>query len=129
MNCYEKDLPFKPTTINFLRYLHLKHIIVTAFNLFCVKSVKTKPFKFKYLGKKHTNWIKFYLFGASPFFQVIFMKNHVKNPLFEGLCYNHKGFELFLNLLGHLRGWKFDRLCILCYPFRFCHRLFWSLPL
>ena len=31
----------------------------------------------------------------SPLFQVIFMKNHAKNPLFEGLCYNLKGLELF----------------------------------
>ena len=26
----------------------------------------------------------------SPFIQLIFMKNHAKNPLFEGLCYNLK---------------------------------------
>ena len=31
----------------------------------------------------------------SPFIQVIFMKKHTKNPLFEGLCYNLKGLELF----------------------------------
>ena len=31
----------------------------------------------------------------SPLFHMIFMKNHAKNPLFEGLCYNHKGLELF----------------------------------
>ena len=30
-----------------------------------------------------------------PFIQVIFMKKHVENPLFEGLCYNLKGLELF----------------------------------
>ena len=31
----------------------------------------------------------------SPLFQVIFMKNHAKIPLFEGLCYNLKGLKLF----------------------------------
>ena len=31
----------------------------------------------------------------SPLIQVIFMKMHVKNSLFEGLCYNSKGLELF----------------------------------
>ena len=31
----------------------------------------------------------------SPFIQVIFMKEHAKNSLFEGLCYNLKGLELF----------------------------------
>ena len=48
------------------------------------------------------------------------------NPLFEGLCYNHKGLERILNLPWRLRGWKFVRLCIfiLCYLFGFWHRLF-----
>ena len=36
-----------------------------------------------------------FLVLESPFIQVIFMKKHAKNPLFEGLCYNHKGLELF----------------------------------
>ena len=36
-----------------------------------------------------------FLVLESPLFQVIFMKNHAKNPLYEGLCYNHKGLELF----------------------------------
>ena len=31
----------------------------------------------------------------NPLFQVIFMKNHAKNPSFEGLCYNHKELDLF----------------------------------
>ena len=31
----------------------------------------------------------------SPFIQVIFIKKHIKNPLFEGLYYNLKGLELF----------------------------------
>ena len=31
----------------------------------------------------------------SPFIQVIFKKKHTKNPLFERLCYNLKGLELF----------------------------------
>ena len=47
------------------------------------------------------------LFGSIPslsyqflvherhFIQVIFMKKHAKNPLFEGLCYNLKGIDLF----------------------------------
>ena len=36
-----------------------------------------------------------FLVLESPFIQVIFMKKHAKNPLFEGLCYNLKGLELF----------------------------------
>ena len=36
-----------------------------------------------------------FLVVKSPLFQVIFMKNHAENPLFEGLCYNLKGLELF----------------------------------
>ena len=39
-----------------------------------------------------------FLVLESPLFQVIFMKNHTKNPLFEPLCYNHKGLELFLKM-------------------------------
>ena len=37
-----------------------------------------------------------FLVLESPFIQVIFMKKHAKNPLFEGLCYYLKGLELFL---------------------------------
>ena len=36
-----------------------------------------------------------FLLLESPFIQVIFMKKHAKNPLFEGLCYKLKGLELF----------------------------------
>ena len=36
-----------------------------------------------------------FLILESPFIQVIFMKRHAKNPLFEGLRYNLKGLELF----------------------------------
>ena len=36
-----------------------------------------------------------FLVLESPFIQVIFMKKQAKNPLFEGLCYNLKGLELF----------------------------------
>ena len=36
-----------------------------------------------------------FLVLESPFIQVIFMKKHTKNPLFEGLFYNLKGMELF----------------------------------
>ena len=36
-----------------------------------------------------------FLVLESPFIQVIFMKKHAKNLLFEGLCYNLKGLELF----------------------------------
>ena len=28
-----------------------------------------------------------------------------------------------------LKGWKFDKICILCYPFAFWHRLFVPTPL
>ena len=31
----------------------------------------------------------------SPLIQVIFMKKHAENPLFEGLCYYLRGLELF----------------------------------
>ena len=34
-----------------------------------------------------------FLVLEGPFIQVIFMKKHTKNPLFEGLCYNLKGFN------------------------------------
>ena len=36
-----------------------------------------------------------FLVLESPLFQVIFMKKLAKNPLFEGLCYNLKGIDLF----------------------------------
>ena len=36
-----------------------------------------------------------YLVLKIPFIQVIFMKKHAENPVFEGLCYNLKGLELF----------------------------------
>ena len=36
-----------------------------------------------------------FLVLESPFIQVIFMKKHTKNPLFEGLCYNLEGLELY----------------------------------
>ena len=49
-----------------------------------------------------------FLVLESLFIQVIFMKKHAKNPLFEGLCYNLKGLELFpkqiLNLPRCLKG-------------------------
>ena len=44
---------------------------------------------------------------VSPFFQVIFMKNHAKNPLFEGLCYNNKGLELF-SKTNFESSWAFE---------------------
>ena len=36
-----------------------------------------------------------FLVLESPFIQEIFMKKDAKNPLFQGLCYNLKGLELF----------------------------------
>ena len=36
-----------------------------------------------------------FLVLESPFIQEIFMKKLAKNPLFEGLCYNLKGIDLF----------------------------------
>ena len=73
-----------------------------------------------------------FLVIESPFIQVIFMKKQAKNPLFEGLCYNLKGLELFsktnLNLPGCLKGWKFDRICILWYHFGFWNWLFCPSP-
>ena len=36
-----------------------------------------------------------FLVLESPFIQVIFMKKHTKNPLFEGLYYNLEGLELY----------------------------------
>ena len=37
-----------------------------------------------------------FLVLESPFFQVIFMKNPVKSPLFEGLCYENEAFDPFI---------------------------------
>ena len=69
-----------------------------------------------------------FLVLGSPFIQMIFMKKDAKNPLFEGWCYNLKGLEFFSKMNFEsswvLRGWKFDRLCILCYHFGFWHQLF-----
>ena len=38
-------------------------------------------------------------------------------------------FEKKSNFSRHFKGWKFIRLCILCYIFVFLHQLFLSLPL
>ena len=46
-------------------------------------SISSVPYQFLVLG--------------SPFIQVIFIKKHAENPLFEGLCYKLKGLELFSN--------------------------------
>ena len=71
-----------------------------------------------------------FLVLESPLFQVIFMKNHAKNPLFEGLCYNHKGLELFLktNFESSFasEGLKICKIMYFLLPFWFD---FLSLPL
>ena len=58
--------------------------------------------------------------SESPLFQVIFMKNHAENPLFEGLCYNHKGFELF-SKTNFESSWAFEWLKI-------CNIMYFVLP-
>ena len=62
-----------------------------------------------------------FLVLESPFIQVIFMKKHTKNPLFEGLYYNLEGLELYSKINFESswvsEGLKIDRICILCYPF------------
>ena len=50
-----------------------------------------------------------FLVLESPFIQVIFMKKHNKNPLFEGLCYNLKGLELF-SKTNFESSWVFEGL-------------------
>ena len=62
-----------------------------------------------------------FLVFESPLFQVIFMKNHAKNPLFEGQCYNHKGLELF-SKTNFESSWAFEGLKI-CKSIYFMHRL------
>ena len=52
-----------------------------------------------------------FLVLESPLFQAIFMKNHAENPLFEGLCYNHKGLELF-SKTNFESSWAFKGLKI-----------------
>ena len=51
------------------------------------------------------------------------MKSHNKNPLFEGLCYNHKGFELFskanFESSWEFEGLKSDHIKYFLLPFRF----------
>ena len=61
-----------------------------------------------------------FLVLKSPIFQVIFMKNHTKNPLFEGLCYNHKGLELF-SKTNFESSWAFEGLSI-------CNIIYFVLP-
>ena len=53
-----------------------------------------------------------FLVFESPFIQVIFMKKHAKNPLFEGLCSNLKGLELFYktNFESILSVWRAETL-------------------
>ena len=65
-----------------------------------------------------------FLVLESPLFQVIFMKNHAKNPLFEGLCYDHKELELF-SRTNFESSWAFEglKICKITY-FVF---LFWFL--
>ena len=60
-----------------------------------------------------------FLVFESPLFQVIFMKNHAKNSLFEGLC--HKGLELF-SKTNFESSWAFEGLKI-CKSMYFVHRL------
>ena len=60
-----------------------------------------------------------FLILESSLFQVIFMRNHTKIPFFEGLCYNHKGLELFskTNFESSLASEGLTICKILCYPF------------
>ena len=73
-----------------------------------------------------------FLVLESSLFQVIFMKNQAKNPIFEGLCYNLKGLEFFSKTNFESswvsEGLKIYRICILCYPFGFWHQLFCPSP-
>ena len=52
-----------------------------------------------------------FLVFESSLFQVISMKNQIKNLLFEGLCYNHKGLELF-SKTNFESSWVFEGLKI-----------------
>ena len=57
-----------------------------------------------------------FLVLESPLFQVIFMQNHAENPLCEGLCYNHKEFELF-SKTNFESSWAFEwlKICRIMY--------------
>ena len=57
-----------------------------------------------------------FLVLESPLIQVIFMKKYNKNPLFEGLCYNLKGLELF-SKTNFESSWAFDwlKICNIVY--------------
>ena len=64
-----------------------------------------------------------FLVLESPFIKVIFMKKYAKNPLFEGLCYNLKGLELF-SKTNFESSWVSEGLKICPSPFnisKFCH--------
>ena len=50
----------------------------------------------------------------------------IKNHLNEGIKALFK--NEFLNLPGCLKGWKFERICILCYPIGFWHWPFYPSP-
>ena len=66
----------------------------------------------------------------SSLFQVIFMKNHSKNPLFEGLCYNLKGLEL-LSKMNFESSWVSEglKICKTMYFLLSFWFSFMSLPL
>ena len=57
-----------------------------------------------------------FLILESSLFQVIFMKNHAKNSLFEGLCYNLMVLELFskTNFESSLVSERL-KICVLCF--------------
>ena len=54
-----------------------------------------------------------FLVLGSPFIQVIFIKKHAKNPLFEGLCYNLKGIDFFSKT-------NFESSCMSEIPYEIC---------
>ena len=61
-----------------------------------------------------------FLVLESPFIQVIFMKEHINNLLFVGLCYNLKGLGLF-SKTNFESSWAFEGLKI-------CKIMYFVLP-
>ena len=67
-----------------------------------------------------------------PLYQVIFFKTISKLAPLKACVKKWSIWALLKkksNFSRHFKGWKFIRLCILCYIFVFLHQLFLSLPL
>jgi len=90
------------------RFIILKCLVLISW----IKGLDTKSFKFL----------------KAPSFKWFFMKNHNKNPLFDLLSYNHKGFGLFSEInFGSLWAFEGLKICKIMYfvlPFWFMASIF-----